>query len=208
MAGTDTSSLTLEWAISLLLNHPEAMNKAREEIETKVGQGRLLEESDLPKLNYLQNIINETLRLFPVAPLLLPHESSADCQVCGFKVSKGTMLLVNLWTLQRDPNLWKDPNKFKPERFDKENDENELGHYYSYKFIPFGVGRRACPGANMANRVVGLALGNLIQCFDWERDGEEEIDMMEGIGITTPMKNPLEAICTPRENMIDLLAKL
>ncbi|KAJ7958215.1 putative Cytochrome P450 [Quillaja saponaria] len=201
LAGSETSSTTMEWALSLLLNHPEAMRKAKAEIDTNVGQERLLDESDLPKLKYLQNVITETLRLYPPVPLLIPHESSDNCRVCGFDVPKGTMLLVNIWTMQRDAKLWENPTEFVPERF-------EGGEGEGYNMIPFGAGRRACPGAVLGKRVVGLALGSLIQSFNWERIGNEEIDMQEGTGITLPKAEPLNALCEPRLDMINLLLKL
>ncbi|KAK8552007.1 hypothetical protein V6N13_120440 [Hibiscus sabdariffa] len=147
-AGTETSSSTLEWIISLLLNHPEVMHKASDEIATKVGRDRLLDETDLPKLNYLQSIISETLRLFPPVPLLVPHESSEDSVVCGYNVPRGTMLLVNAWKIHRDPNLWEDATKFKPERFEG-REEGE-----GYKLLPFGFGRRACPGAVLGRKLL------------------------------------------------------
>ncbi|KAL6338905.1 hypothetical protein AAG906_024056 [Vitis piasezkii] len=153
-AGTDTAAVTMEWAMSLLLNHPDVLKKAKVELDTCVGQERLLEEADLPKLHYLQNIISETFRLCPPAPLWLPHMSSANCQLGGFDIPRDTMLLVNSWTLHRDPKLWDDPTSFKPERFEG----GERGE--TYKLLPFGTGRRACPGSGLANKVVGLTLGN------------------------------------------------
>ena len=200
-AGTDTSSVTIEWAMSLLLNHPEILRRARAELDDIVGEDRLVDEPDLINLPYLQNIINETLRLFPAAPLLLPHESSGDCTIGGFDVPRGTMLLANAWAIHRDPKWWDDPTSFKPERHEsKEGDP--------YKFIPFGIGRRSCPGAGLANRVMGLALAALIQCFEWERVSEELVDMSEGQGLTMPKLKPLEAMCRPRERMIRVLSEL
>lgn len=201
LGGSESSATTIEWAFSLLLKHPEAMHKAWTEINTNVGQDRLLEESDLTKLTYLQNVINETLRLFPPAPLLIPHESSDECTVGGFHVGQGTMLLANLWTIHRDPKLWVDPEKFRPERF-------EGGEAEGYRLLPFGVGRRACPGAALARRIVGLALGALIQSFDWEKLGDCEISMVEGTGIVIPRAEPLEALCRPHQTMINLLYDL
>ncbi|KAK3432354.1 hypothetical protein EUGRSUZ_E04245 [Eucalyptus grandis] len=204
VAGTDTTSATLEWAMSLLINNPDTLKKAQVEIEANIEQDRLITEHDLPNLNYLQAIVNETLRLFPPAPLLLPHESSSDCNVLGYHVPRGTMLLVNLWNIHRDPKLWEEPTRFIPERFGNRGDQREE-KIDNFKFLPFGAGRRACPGANMARRVIELGLGALIQCFEWKRDGEEEIDMNEGRGLLMPKMDPLEVLYKPRESMIHLL---
>ncbi|CBI33748.3 unnamed protein product, partial [Vitis vinifera] len=192
LAGTDTSASTMEWAMTLLLNHPDVLEKAKAELDMHVGKDRLIEESDLPKLRYLQSIISETLRVFPVTPLLLPHMSSDDCQIGGFDIPRGTLLLVNAWALHRDPQVWVDPTSFKPERF--ENGERE-----NYKLVPFGIGRRACPGSGLAQRVVGLALGSLIQCYDWKKISNTAIDTIEGKGLTMPKLQPLEAMCKARE---------
>ncbi|CAN6682216.1 unnamed protein product [Malus baccata var. baccata] len=146
VAGTDTSSSSLDWAMALLLNHPEEMEKVRVEIATNVGQERPLEEQDLKKLNYLQNVIHETHRLYPPVPLLLPHEASEDCVVGGYDVPRHTMLVINAWAIHRDPEIWEDPTKFKPERFEGWSGEGSQG----YKLIPFGNGRRGCPGAGLA----------------------------------------------------------
>ncbi|KAK6939668.1 Cytochrome P450 [Dillenia turbinata] len=191
IAGTETSAVTMEWAISLLLNHPEAMKKARREIDENVGLDRLLDEQDLSKLTYLQNIIKETLRHYPPTPLLLPHETSKDSVIGGFSVPAGTMVIVNAWAIQRDTKLWEQPTKFIPERFESEDKEE-------YSWIPFGTGRRGCPGVGLANRVIGLTLGTLIQAFELRRvNGDEEIVMTEGSGITMPKLKPLRAICSP-----------
>ncbi|XP_030950741.1 cytochrome P450 81Q32-like [Quercus lobata] len=195
VAGTDTSSTTLEWAMSLLLNHPTAMERIKAEIDANVGQGRLLDEQDLPKLHYLQNVISETLRLYPPVPLLVPHEASEDCVVGNFDVPQGAMLLVNAWAIHRDPKVWVNPTEFMPERFEGWNSDE------GFRLIPFGAGRRGCPGAALANRVIGLALGTLIQSFEWERIGEEEVDMTEYLGLTMPKVKPLEAMCKVREPM-------
>ncbi|XP_042507623.1 cytochrome P450 81Q32-like [Macadamia integrifolia] len=202
-AGIDTSALTLEWAMSLLLNHPEALKKAREEIDNNVEQGRLIEDSDLAKLPYLRCIINETLRLFPVAPLLLPHVSSKECSIGGYAVHPGTILLVNAWAVHRDPKIWFESTSFKPERFEGIEGERE-----GFKFIPFGLGRRMCPGAGMGIRVVSLALGALLQCFEWGRVGPEKVDMSEDPGLTIPKAKPLEAMYMPRPSMISLCTQL
>lgn len=178
VAGTDTTSTTLDWAMSLLLNHPEAMEKVRTEIDTNVGCERLLEEQDLPKLKYMENVINETHRLYPAVPLLVPHEGS-DCVVGEFDVPRHTMVVINAWAIHRDPEIWEDPDKFKPERFQGWSAEGaEI-----YKLIPFGGGRRGCPGDVITNRLIGLTLGSLVQSFEWGRIGVEDVGMSEGLGI-------------------------
>ncbi|KAI3750873.1 hypothetical protein L2E82_21750 [Cichorium intybus] len=201
LAGTDTSSGTIEWAMALLLNHPGELERARAEIDKYVGQERLVQETDLPNLPYIQCIVNETLRLFPVAPLLVPHEPSEDCTIGGFDVSRGTMVLVNAWAIHRDPKVWDDPLSFKPERFEGLGNEG-------YRFIPFGMGRRQCPGSGLANKVVSLALASFIQCFEWERVGEELVGLSEGKGLTMPKNEALEAMCRAREKMSRVLTEL
>ncbi|MCD9637705.1 hypothetical protein HAX54_021142 [Datura stramonium] len=203
-AGTDTTASTMEWALSLLLNNPEALKKAQKEIDTHIGESsRLLDDSDLSQLPYLHGIINETLRMFPAGPFLVPHESSGVCVVGGFRVPRGTMLLVNLWAIQNDAKLWEEPNEFKPERF-----IDIKGQRDGFRLMPFGYGRRGCPGENLAMHVAGLALGSLIQCFEWERISKELVDMTEGPGLTTPKAIPLLAKCRPRHNVVNLLAQL
>lgn len=196
-AGTETVSITMEWAMSLLLNHPDKLDEVKAEIEKKVGLERLLDEQDLPNLNYLQNVINETLRLYPPVPLLGAREASEDCVVGGFDVPCGTMMVVNAWAIHRNSELWDEPTKFQPERFEGWSGEGPGG----YRLIPFGGGRRGCPGAGLANRLIGLVLGSLIQSFEWERISEDKVDMSEGLGLTMPKIKPLEVMCKPRPLM-------
>lgn len=203
VAGTETSIVTTEWAMSLLLSHPEAMKKLRREIDNSVGHRRLLDESDLPKLPYLHCIVNETLRLYPPAPLLLPHCPSEDFTVGGYDIPKGSTLIVNALAMQRDPNVWEEPEKFKPERFEAMEMEKER-----FKFVPFGLGRRACPGSNMGIRNISLAVGSFIQCFDWRKIEEDEINTRRTTRITLSMAKPLEAMCIPRQESIQLLSHL
>ncbi|GER30928.1 cytochrome P450 [Striga asiatica] len=200
IAGTDTSVGTIEWAMALLLNHPQVLQKAQSELDSRVGPHRLLEEKDLPNLPYLHKIIHETFRMFPAGPLGVPREASADCKIGGYDVPRGTILLVNAWAIQRDPGVWAEPMRFRPERFAGTEVETQ-------KLMPFGMGRRACPGAGLGWRMVGLGLGSLIQCFDWERVGAEEVDLAEGIGLTMPKLEPLEAVCIPREIMLKVLGE-
>ncbi|XP_048139188.1 isoflavone 3'-hydroxylase-like [Rhodamnia argentea] len=199
IAGTDASTITIEWALANLLNHPNMLEKAKTEIDTRC-QDRPVDESDLLELPYIQNIISETLRLHPPAPLLIPHYSSDECIVGGYDVPRGTTVLINAWAIHRDPEQWPDPMAFKPERF--ESGEGQMNGL----MLPFGMGRRACPGAPLAHKLLGLTLASLIQCFEWKRIGEEEVDMSEGEGLTMPKEKPLEALCKAREMMIKVLS--
>ncbi|KAL3514406.1 hypothetical protein ACH5RR_027123 [Cinchona calisaya] len=206
VAGTTTTAETIEWAMSLMLNHPEVLKKIRDEIDQNVKSGYFVEDSDLPKLSYLRCVVNETLRLYPPLPLLLPHQSSEDCTLNGYHIPKGTTLLVNAWAIHRDPKVWEEPTKFKPERFEgsRKGDDQE-----GFKFLPFGMGRRACPGANMGSRLAALALATLIQCFEWERSGEELVNMKVGTGgLMVPKLQPLEALYKPRDCMEQFISQL
>ena len=201
-AGTDTTSTTLEWAMSLLLSHPHILEKAQTEMDNKLGYNHLIEESDLNHLPYLQSIIKETERMYPAGPII-PHEASENCTVAGFHVPQGTMLLVNIWAVQNDPKVWEEPRKFNPERF-----EGMEWEKHGMRLMPFGAGRRRCPGEGLAFRMLGLGLGSLIQCFDWEMVGGEMVDMSEGTGLTLPRAQPLLAKCCPRPALVNLLSQI
>ncbi|KAK6796772.1 hypothetical protein RDI58_004473 [Solanum bulbocastanum] len=178
IGGTDTTAVTIEWAMTHLLNHPQVLNKVRIEIDTHVGFDRLVNESDLPNLKYLQSIISETFRLSPAAPMLIPHQSADDTKIGGFDVPRGTILLVNAWAVHRDPLVWADdPGSFRPERF-------EGIKVKPWELLPFGMGRRTCPGAGLAQRVIALAVGTLVQCFEWEIVSKDS-DIAEGSAINT-----------------------
>ncbi|KAJ6389784.1 hypothetical protein OIU77_027994 [Salix suchowensis] len=197
LAGTETAATSMEWVLANLLNHPDVLGKAKAEVDARVGD-RLIEESDFAKLHYLQSIISENLRLCPVTPLIPPHMPSSDCTIGGYHVPAGTIIFVNAWSLHRDPSLWDEPESFKPERF-----ESGSG-FDACKFIPFGMGRRSCPGDGLANRVMILTLGSLIQCFEWERVGEDKIDMAEKTAMTMFKVEPLELMCRARP-VLDML---
>ncbi|RWW35645.1 hypothetical protein BHE74_00059398 [Ensete ventricosum] len=171
------------------------------EIDARVGNGRWLEESDLPSLPYLHCVVTETLRMYPAGPLMVPHESSDECVVVGFHVPRGTILLVNAYAMHRDPKTWDEPARFIPERFEGGKGEGKW-------MAPFGMGRRKCPGEGLAARMVGLALGTLIQCFEWGRVGDKEVDMAEGSGLSLPKAVALEATCRPRPRLAHLLSEL
>lgn len=208
IGGTDTSALTVEWAMSNLLNNPQVLETTRQNIDSQMESAssssstrRLLKEEDLVNMNYLNNVVSETLRLYPVAPLMVPHFPSSDCVIGGFNVPRDTIVLVNLWAIHRDPSVWDDPTSFKPERFEG---KDQFGHYNG-KMMPFGLGRRVCPGLTLANRVVGLLLGSMIQCFEWENGSGGPVDMTEGPGLSMPKAKPLVVTCRPREMASELL---
>ncbi|XP_024980898.1 cytochrome P450 93A3-like [Cynara cardunculus var. scolymus] len=193
-AGTDTSAITTEWALAELINHPNMMNKCVEEIDQVVGKNRLLQESDIPNLPYLQAIVKETLRLHPTGPMIL-RQSTEECTVAGYHIPANTTIFVNVWALGRDPNHWENPLEFKPERFEKKQLDVRGQHFH---MLPFGSGRRMCPGTSLALNVVHATLGAMIQCFEWKagKDGNlTSVDMEEGVGITLPRANPL--VCVP-----------
>ncbi|KAJ4832771.1 hypothetical protein Tsubulata_048581 [Turnera subulata] len=200
LAGTETTATTLEWAMSNMLNHPDVLKKDKEELDTQVGQHRLIDESDYPNLQYLQRLTCESLRLYPTAPYLVPHLSSDECTIGGYYVPEDTMLFVNAWSIHRDPKLWDDPTKLKPERFGAHQKVE------SSKFLPFGLGRRACPGDGLAKKVMTLTLGALIQCFCWERVNGDEIDMTEKAKISMSKVEQLELMCKPQPNLEILLS--
>ncbi|PPR87319.1 hypothetical protein GOBAR_AA33369 [Gossypium barbadense] len=200
-AGTDTSSVTIGWGIAELINHPNVMEKVQTEIDSVVGRNRILEESDISNLPYLQAIVKETLRLHPGGPLVV-RESTEDCVIGGYEIPEGTRLFVNVWALGRDPNQWENPLEFLPERFLSEEwrqGKNQFldvrGQHFS--LLPFGSGRRSCPGASLALQAVPTVLGIMVQCFDWKvRDGANgTVNMEEKAGMTLLRAHPL--VCHP-----------
>ncbi|GJR32294.1 cytochrome P450 93A3-like protein [Tanacetum coccineum] len=202
-AGTDTSAITTEWALAELINHPNIMKKAVEEIDQVVGKNRILQESDIPNLPYLQAIVKETLRLHSTGPMIL-RQSTEDCTVAGYHIPANTTIFVNVWALGRDPNHWENPLEFRPERFEKNNLDVRGQHFH---MLPFGSGRRMCPGTSLALQVVQTTLGAMIQCFEWKagKDGNlTTVDMEEGVGITLPRANPLVCIPVARLDPIPL----
>lgn len=197
--GTDTSAVTTEWAMAELINHPNVIEKARYEIDSVVGKERLVNESDIDKLPYLQAIVKETLRLHPAGPLI-GRESTENCVIGDYEIPAKTRLLVNVWAIGRDPKHWENALEFQPERFLNEdgsvNSQLDVrGQHFHY--LPFGSGRRGCPGTSLALHFVQTNLASMIQCFDWKLCGGENsiVDMEEGRGISLRRANPL--ICIP-----------
>lgn len=191
MAGSETTSSTIEWALTELLSNPESLNKAKAELAQAVGADRTFEEDDIDNLPYLKAVIKETLRLHPPIPFLVPRRAMEDTNFQGYHIPKDTQVLVNAWAIGRDPEVWDEPWSFKPERF--------LGSTVDYKgqnyeLIPFGAGRRMCAGVPLAHRMLHLILGSLLHQFDWELDCKEKIDMNDRMGITVRKAEPLIAV--------------
>ena len=203
MAGTDTTAVTMEWAMTELINNPRVMEKARQELDAVVGKNKLVEESDVVNLPYIQAIVKETLRIHPGSPLIF-RESSRRAVVGGYDIPAKTRLFINVWAIGRDPNHWACPLEFRPERFIGE-DGNGLSQLdirgQHYELIPFGSGRRMCPGTSLALQVANVNLAAMIQCFEWKLDGGDRIlDMEEKPGITAPRAHPVICVPVPRLN--------
>ncbi|CAN4108714.1 unnamed protein product [Withania somnifera] len=196
--GTDTSATTVEWAFQELARNPKIIEKANQELDRTIGKGRWVEEEDLPQLPYLEAIIKETFRLHPLNTLLAPHYSIEDCNVAGYDIPKGTMVFVNTWSLGRNPKYWDRPEDFIPERF-LENDIDIKGR--NFTLLPFGSGRRRCPGYKLGIKLVGTTMANLLHGFNWKLVGgvkSEDISKEESYGLTTHPKKPISIIMEPR----------
>ncbi|XP_054791994.1 cytochrome P450 71D10-like [Prosopis cineraria] len=179
IAGSETSSTTLEWAMAELMKNPKVMVKAQAEVRKIYKEKGLVDESEIHKLKYLNSIVKETLRLHPPGVLLLPRENIERCVINGYEIPEKTRIIVNGWAILRDPKFWDDADTFKPERF-VDNPINFKGTNFDY--IPFGAGRRMCPGINLAMPNIELPLANLLYHFDWKLPNgitHEEFDMSE-----------------------------
>ncbi|KAG0562564.1 hypothetical protein KC19_9G156400 [Ceratodon purpureus] len=200
--GTDTSTVTMEWAMSELLKNPPIMKKLKAELDAVVGKDRLVQETDVPNLKYLQAVIKETFRLHPVGPLLVPHESTHDCEVAGYQIPAGTRLYVNTWAIGRNPKAWDRPLEFDPERFMTGPDINIDIKGQDFRLLPFGSGRRGCPGIPLGLLIVQWTMATLVHAFDWtlpEGQDPKDIDMTEAFGLTVPRAHALFAYAKPRQ---------
>ncbi|KAH6834009.1 hypothetical protein C2S53_004811 [Perilla frutescens var. hirtella] len=199
LGGTDTSATTVEWAIHEILKQPRIMKKAKEEVERVIGRKRWVEEKDFTnhELPYIDAIIMETFRLHPLATLLSPHYAIENCNVSGYDISKGTTIIINTWSIGRDPNSWDEAEEFLPERFiGKEIDM--LGS--NFALLPFGSGRRRCSGYNLGLKIVRTTLANLLHGFEMklvEGMRPQDICMDEVYGLATSPKHPLSIIMEP-----------
>ncbi|XP_031491457.1 iridoid oxidase-like [Nymphaea colorata] len=200
IAGTDTTTSVVEWALAELLHNPQIMNKLLDELSGVAGPDRGIEEADLESLPYLRAVVKETLRLHPPLPLMVPHRAMESCTMMGYEIPKHTQVLVNTWAIGRDPETWEDPHCFKPERFLDSAIEYKGQHF---EYLPFGSGRRMCPGMPLAHRLLPLTVAALLLSFDWvlpEGVDPSTVDMREKLGITLRRATPLRAIPLPRRS--------
>ncbi|XP_020587543.1 premnaspirodiene oxygenase-like [Phalaenopsis equestris] len=197
LPGTDTTTATMEWAMSELIKHPNIMKKVQLEVRNAFIGKENMDERDISKLPYLNQVIKETLRLHPVGPLLVPRICRDKIVLEGYTIPSGSRIVINAWAIMRDPRCWVDSEMFRPERFeDATFDFNGT----KFEYIPFGGGKRICPGATFAIAGIEYWLAQLLFHFDWELPGgkcPDELDMKEIFGLTVNRKNDLLLVATP-----------
>ncbi|CAN1234061.1 Cytochrome P450 71A6 (Fragment) [Linum perenne] len=201
-AGSDTTFTALEWAMTEVLKHPRVTDKLQQDIRSVVGKKPNVKEEDIERMPYLRAVIKESLRLHPPIPLLVPRASTKDTKVLGYDIAAKTGVLVNAWAIGRDPTAWEDAEDFKPERF--------MGSEIDYKgqdfqLIPFGAGRRGCPGITFAAAVLEIAMAALLHKFDWTFPGgakAEDLDVSEAPGMAVQRKFPLLVFANPHSFLL------
>ncbi|XP_022737349.1 cytochrome P450 71A1-like [Durio zibethinus] len=208
VGGTDTTSTTIEWLMAELLKHPNVMKRVQEEVRNVVGKKSKVDMDDITKMEYLKCVVKETLRLHPAAPLLVPRETSASVKLGGYDIPSNVTVLFNVWAIQRDPNWWDKPEEFIPERF-----ANSLVDFKGkdFQFIPFGFGRRGCPGMPFGVASIEYVVANLLYWFDWKLlAGEiaQNLDMTEQYGLTVNKKVPLHVLPPSKCEIVCYHAKI
>ncbi|KAG9454533.1 hypothetical protein H6P81_007437 [Aristolochia fimbriata] len=208
MAGMDTTTTTIEWAMSEMIENKETMRKVQEELDQVVGslEHNLVDETHLPNLHYLNAVVKETLRLHPAAPIMLPRTPSKDCTAGGYMIPRGCRIIVNLWGMQRDSDAWDRPSVFDPERFlniNMKGADNIIKKWdfsgNDFHFFPFGTGRRICPGALLADRMLTYSLAALLHSFDWRLpESRTTLDLTEKFGVVLRKLEPLVLVPSRR----------
>ncbi|CAN0924809.1 Cytochrome P450 84A1 [Linum grandiflorum] len=196
--GTETVASVIEWAMAELLKSPQDLKRVQQELTYVVGLNRHVEEKDLEKLTFLKCILKETLRLHPPIPLLL-HETAEDVEVSGYFIPKRSRVMVNAFAIGRDPNSWSNPNEFNPSRFLNQGMPDFKGS--NFEFLPFGSGRRSCPGMQLGLYAIELGMAHLLHDFNWELPygmKPNEVDMTDVFGLTAPRATRLIAVPTSR----------
>ncbi|RYR41448.1 hypothetical protein Ahy_A08g037844 [Arachis hypogaea] len=194
---TDTTTVTMTWTLSLLLNNRHVLKKVQDELDEQVGKERLVKESDINKLKYLEAVVKESLRLYPAGPLSGLRIFTEDCTLGGYHIKQGTRLFLNLWKLHRDPRVWLNPLEFKPERFiSTHRDVDVKGQHF--ELLPFGGGRRSCPGITFGLQMTKLALAAFLHAFEITTPSDAPVDMSAKYGLTIIKTTPLEVFAKPR----------
>ncbi|XP_022718113.1 premnaspirodiene oxygenase-like [Durio zibethinus] len=200
--GGETTSTTLEWAMSEILKNPRVLKKAQTEVRQLFGSKGDVNEEGLRDLKYLKFVVKETLRLHPPGPLLVPRESRERCEINGYDIPAKTKVIINAWAIGRDPNYWAEADKFYPERF---HDSSIDFKGANFEFIPFGAGRRICPAMSLGIANIELPLANLLYHFDWKfYDGRklEDINMTEVFALSVTRKYDLCLVPIPYRPML------
>ncbi|QHO40777.1 Cytochrome P450 [Arachis hypogaea] len=203
LAGSDSIMVAITWILSLMLNNPQVLKKAQDELDNKIGRNRQVEESDIKDLVYLQAIVKESLRLSSPSAVIFPRAAMKDCTLStGYHIPAGTKLMINIWKIMHDENLWPDPYSFQPERFlcSSHKDIDVRGQHY--ELLPFGSGRRSCPGISLSLNVMHLILAALLHSFEITTPSNEPVDMTKSIGLTNVKATPLEVLLIPRLNCV------
>ena len=199
--------MATDWALAELINNPRVLQKAREEIDKAVGKDRLVEESDVQNLPYIRAIVKETFRFHPPLPVV-KRKCVAECVIDNYVIPEGALILFNVWAVGRDPKYWDRPSEFRPERFLESVEGEQPGPIdlrgQHFQLLPFGSGRRMCPGVNLATQGMATLLASLIQCFDLQIVGPQgqilkgddaKVSMEERPGLTVPRAHNL--MCVP-----------
>ncbi|KAE9598886.1 putative oxidoreductase [Lupinus albus] len=198
IASVDNPSNALEWCLAEMLNQPEILEKAVEELDNVVGKGRLVQESDFPKLNYVKACAREAFRLHPIVDFNFAHFAMSDTIVANYFIPKGSHIVIRRQGLGQNPKVWKEPLKFKPERHLKSDGSNLVLAEPSLNFVTFSTGRRGCPGLMLGTSMTVMLFARLLHGFTWSVPPNEScIDLSESDGGTTKAK-PLLAFAKPR----------
>nr|AZT89153.1 cytochrome P450 CYP79D73 [Plumeria rubra] len=199
IAAVDNPSNAAEWALAEMLNQPETLEKAVNELDIVVGKNRLVQESDIPRLNYIKACAKESFRLHPIAPFNVPHVAIKDTTVAGYFIPKGSHVLLSRPGLGRNPRIWKEPLKFKPERHLKDDGSEVVLVDHELRMLSFSTGRRGCPGVLLGSTMTTMLLARILQGFTWNipSGNGSKIDLAESESDLLLAK-PLVAMAKPR----------
>lgn len=192
--GTETVASAIEWAMTELMKNPHELRKLQQELADVIGLHRQFHESDLENLPYFRCAMKETLRLHPPIPLLL-HEAAADSVVSGYLIPRDSRVMINVYAIGRDRSVWSEPDEFRPSRFMDSKAPDFKGS--DFEFLPFGSGRRSCPGMQLGLYAMELAVAHMLHSFDWKLpDGisSGDLDMTDMFGLTAPRATRLIAV--------------